>query len=100
MNLDIVVEDGVSPILVERSENERHLHLHSYWVRAEGYAVIDQEIELGLRSLAIPLYNSAGRVVAALNTGFAATQDGPETVVAEFLPPLLKVQAGLRRVLP
>ncbi|MHC9236210.1 IclR family transcriptional regulator domain-containing protein [Pseudooceanicola sp. 502str34] len=69
-------------------------------VRAEGYAVIDQEIELGLRSLAIPLYNSAGRVVAALNTGFAATQDGPETVVAEFLPPLLKVQAGLRRVLP
>lgn len=68
-------------------------------VRREGYAVIDQEIELGLRSLAVPVYSARGIVVAALNTGMAATQDTAESLVEAYLPALLKVQTGLRRVL-
>jgi IclR family pca regulon transcriptional regulator len=68
-------------------------------VRRQGYALIDQEVELGLRSIAVPLYNASGRVVAALNTGVAAVQAGPEELVTLYLPALLKVQDGLRRVL-
>jgi IclR family pca regulon transcriptional regulator len=68
--------------------------------RAEGYSIIDQEIELGLRSLAVPLYNVHGRVVAALNTGVAAVQSSAEELATLYLNPLLKVQDGLRRVLP
>jgi len=67
--------------------------------RAEGHAVIDQEVELGLRSLAVPLYNAHGRVVAALNTGVAAVQSSAGELAALYLPALLKVQEGLRRVL-
>ncbi|ABL73079.1 IclR family transcriptional regulator domain-containing protein [Paracoccus denitrificans] len=67
--------------------------------RADGHAVIDQEVELGLRSLGVPLYNAHGRVVAALNIGVAAVHSSAEELVALYLPALLKVQEGLRRVL-
>src|SRR5271168_1579464 len=36
-------------------------------VRRTGYALCDQEYEVGLRSLAVPVYSSSGRVVATLN---------------------------------
>lgn len=64
-----------------------------------GYALIDQEVETGLRSIAVPVLDARGATVAALNTGMAATQDDAETLVRDYLPALQKVQAGLRRVL-
>ena len=67
--------------------------------RAAGHAAIDQEVELGLRSLAVPVINSRGQTVAALNTGVAAVQQDAEDIVQLYLPALLKVQDGLRRVL-
>jgi IclR family pca regulon transcriptional regulator len=36
-------------------------------IRRNGYALCDQEYEVGLRSLAVPVYSSSGRVVATLN---------------------------------
>ncbi|MEC7761533.1 MAG: IclR family transcriptional regulator C-terminal domain-containing protein [Pseudomonadota bacterium] len=68
-------------------------------VRRDGFAVIDQEVEIGLRSIAVPLMNVHGHVVAALNIGLAATQTEPRELVTRFLDPLHRVQAGLRRVL-
>ena len=67
--------------------------------RRDGYAVIDQEVELGLRSIAVPLYSVHARVVAALNTGVAAVQADAGDLAGLYLEPLLKVQEGLRRVL-
>lgn len=67
--------------------------------RIDGYAVIDQEIEMGLRSIAVPLYNASGKAVAALNTGVAAIQSSAIELVALYLPALLMVQDGLRRML-
>ncbi|MBB3950236.1 IclR family transcriptional regulator domain-containing protein [Aureimonas jatrophae] len=67
--------------------------------RRLGYAVIDQEVAMGLRALAVPLHSAHGRVVAALNTGFAAGDGHPDDAVAQTLPELLRVQDGLRRVL-
>lgn len=67
--------------------------------RTQGFAVIDQEVEIGLRSLAVPVYDSRDRVVAALNTGMAAAQASLDDLVAIYLPALLKVQSGVRRVL-
>ena len=68
-------------------------------VRHNGFAMIDQEIEIGLRSLAVPIVNARGSVVAALNTGMAAIQDEPGNIVRDYLSSLIKVQAGLKRVL-
>ncbi len=67
--------------------------------RSRGYAIIDQEVETGLRSIAVPVMNARGTVVAALNTGMAATQEAASALAETYLPALLRVQAGLRRVL-
>jgi IclR family pca regulon transcriptional regulator len=66
-------------------------------VRRQGYALIHQEIELGLSALAVPLYDARGRVVAAMNTGMATLHATPGAVQDTYLPALLKVQEGLRR---
>jgi IclR family transcriptional regulator, pca regulon regulatory protein len=68
-------------------------------VRAQGYAMIDQEVELGLRSIAVPLINARGRVVAALNFGFSAGTDMPEAAVTRHLSLMQEVKIDLRRVL-
>lgn len=69
-------------------------------VRAQGYAVINQEVEIGLRSIAVPLRNARGQVVAALNIGLAASDTEPASaLVARYLPELQRVQAELGPVL-
>ncbi|MBX2806058.1 MAG: helix-turn-helix domain-containing protein [Hyphomicrobiales bacterium] len=67
--------------------------------RTLGYALVDQEVEAGLRALAVPIHNTHGKVVAALNMGMAAVQAEPDDIVRLYLPVLQKVQEGLRRVL-
>jgi IclR family pca regulon transcriptional regulator len=67
--------------------------------RDEGHAIIDQEVEIGLRSIAVPLRNARGQVVAALNIGLAATQSEARELARRFLPEMRRVQAGLERVL-
>jgi IclR family pca regulon transcriptional regulator len=68
-------------------------------VRRQGYALIDQEVELGLRSIAVPVLNARGAAVAALNVGVPPTQDPASDLVVLYLPALQKVQAELRATL-
>ncbi|GGE14110.1 IclR family transcriptional regulator [Gemmobacter megaterium] len=68
-------------------------------IRARGHAIIDQEVELGLRSIAVPLMDSHGRVVAAANVGVAAGRASLDDLRPRYLPGLLDVQADLRRLL-
>ena len=68
-------------------------------VRGQGFALIDQELEIGLRSIAVPLENARGRVVAALNIGAPAVHAAAEEMVARYLPAMREVQAALRQVL-
>lgn len=68
-------------------------------VRAQGYAVINQELELGLCSIAVPLYDARGRVIAAINIGAPAAQIAANEMADRFLMPLQKVAADLRPML-
>jgi IclR family pca regulon transcriptional regulator len=68
-------------------------------VRAQNYAIIDEELELGLRSIAVPLINNRGTVVAAINVGAQAARVSLEKMRDVFLPHLLRAQADLRRLL-
>lgn len=70
-----------------------------YRVRDQGFALIDQEVELGLRSIAVPLANARGQVVAALNIGRAIGQDRMGDSVSRLLPELQKVAMQLRGLL-
>jgi IclR family pca regulon transcriptional regulator len=68
-------------------------------VRRQGFALIDQELEIGLRSIAVPLENARGRVVAALNIGAPAAHAEAQDMVERYLPAMREVQAALRQVL-
>ena len=57
-------------------------------VRTTGYAVVDQELELGLRSMAIPIQSPSGQVIAALNVGAHAQRITIPGMQAKFLPHL------------
>ncbi|OJU01179.1 MAG: IclR family transcriptional regulator [Rhizobium sp. 63-7] len=68
-------------------------------VKERGFAAINQEVEMGLCSIAVPLKAANGRTVAALNVGLAAGKASMEDIEQMFLPPLLRMQAELRQSL-
>lgn len=68
-------------------------------VKAAGYAAIDQEVEIGLRSIAVPLVGARGQTLAALNVGLAATEEPMQTMVSRYLPALLRIKAELSGIL-
>ncbi len=63
-------------------------------VRERGWALVDQELEEGLRSVAAPIRDPGGQVVAAINVATNASRHRPEELVERILPELLAT-AGL-----
>jgi IclR family transcriptional regulator, pca regulon regulatory protein len=57
-------------------------------IRRNGYAICDQEYEVGLRSLAVPVYSSSGRVVATLNLSGNAPRLSVLEMQSRYLTPL------------
>ena len=57
-------------------------------VRDQGWAMVDGELEEGLRSIAVPLRGRDGSVVAALNASTSTGRGAPEDVRAALLPDL------------
>jgi IclR family transcriptional regulator, pca regulon regulatory protein len=55
-------------------------------VGRQGYAAVDQELEDGLRSLALPVRDGGGRAVAALNVSVHSSRASMTTLRREFLP--------------
>jgi len=69
-------------------------------VRADGHAMVDQELEIGLRSIAVPIRNRAGEVIAALNIGTHAGRVTPERMIETLLPPLVDGSGRITAMLP
>ncbi len=65
-------------------------------VRAQGYCIVDQELELGLISIAMPLINTRGEVVAAFNLSGQVQRSSAEEMAERFLPGMRQLQALLR----
>ncbi len=68
-------------------------------VHQQGYALNDQELEMGLRSLAVPLFNAQGQVQAALNVGVHAGQMTAREMIERVLPELQKAARELTLLL-
>jgi IclR family pca regulon transcriptional regulator len=63
-------------------------------VRSAGFSVIDEELELGVRAIAVPVLSSQGRVVAALSIGTQSSRISVREMQSRFLP-LLKEHGRL-----
>ncbi len=66
-------------------------------VRRQGWALVDQELEDGLRSVAVPIHNQAGEVVAAMNLSTHASRRTPEGIQRELLPWLQEAAQRIER---
>ncbi|MCH5673982.1 IclR family transcriptional regulator domain-containing protein [Streptomyces gilvus] len=62
-------------------------------VRAAGHALVDEELEEGLRSVAVPVRDRAGRAVAALNVAMHAARHSVQECVRDILPELRRTAA-------
>lgn len=66
-------------------------------VRDQGWAMVDQELEQGLRSIAAPLRDRDGRVVAAVNISAPTSRGEVDEVREELLPHLLRTAAQIEQ---
>jgi len=57
-------------------------------VRRDRYSLVDQELEIGLRSIAVPVTDPGGKVVAALNIGTQSSRVPVTDMETKFLPAL------------
>jgi IclR family pca regulon transcriptional regulator len=68
-------------------------------VREQGYALVNEELEAGLRALAVPVRTRQGRVVAAINVGASAFRIEKKQMIRRCLPVLERSAQALSDVL-
>jgi IclR family pca regulon transcriptional regulator len=66
-------------------------------VRRQGWSLVDQELEEGLRSIAAPIRDAGDCVIAAMNVSVSARQDTIEQTRQRLLPPLQAAAAALEQ---
>ena len=66
-------------------------------IRSSGWALVDQELEEGLRSLAAPIRDGDGTVIAAVNVSTHAGRRSLENVLEDLLHPLLSTAEDIER---
>lgn len=71
------------------------LRQHIEQARSQGYCIVDQELESGLRSLAVPVHNMRGTLLGAINVSTNAARVENSTLTREFLPLLQKASAEI-----
>jgi IclR family transcriptional regulator, pca regulon regulatory protein len=64
-------------------------------VTKQGFALVDQELELGLRSLAVPVFAGGAKAVAAINIGTQAARTPKSELGQRFLPVLRKAAKSI-----
>jgi len=69
-------------------------------VRANGWAAVNEELEIGLRSIAVPVRSESGRVVAAMNTGVHSARISRSELIQRILPELQNNARLLGQMLP
>jgi IclR family pca regulon transcriptional regulator len=71
-------------------------------VRKSGYSIVDQELEIGLRSIGVPIRNKSGAVVAGLSISVVAIegQITPDAMAERYLQALLEASEEITSALP
>jgi len=76
------------PPYIGRSDERLHDELTE--VRARGWALADEELAPGVRSVAVPVRDGTGTVRAAMNVTVHAAETSTERLLQEHLPLLLR----------
>jgi IclR family pca regulon transcriptional regulator len=68
-------------------------------VRRQGWALLDQELEIGVRSIAAPIRDSAGRAIAAVNVSTHAGRTDLDQLHEFFVPPVIETARQISEAL-
>ena len=80
----------MEPLSGRTITNEAEIRRKIDQARANGWTLVDQEVEEGVRSLAVPIRSPGGRTEAALTVCSHAFRVSPERIMEEFLPLVLR----------
>jgi IclR family transcriptional regulator, pca regulon regulatory protein len=94
--LDAYLDTATLAPLTDRTIVDRdRLRAEVERTRTRGWCLVDQELEDGVRSIAVPVHDAASRVVAAVNTSAHATRVPLATLQRSFLPKLRDCAAAI-----
>jgi len=65
--------------------------------REQGYSIVDQELDSGLRSVAVPVFAGSGELLGAINISTNASRVDMETLMEVYLPRLQEAAEAVRR---
>lgn len=82
---------ALKPYTARTATTERRVREEIAKARGQGWALADQELEEGLRSVAAPVRDRSGRVVAAVNVSSHASRSSLERMRRQVLPAVLAV---------
>lgn len=83
------------PFTTRTITNREELGEAVHRCRQAGYALIDQELEDGLRSAAAPLYNPDGTIAGAINVSAHASRTSMQELKDGYLPLLLQAASHI-----
>jgi IclR family transcriptional regulator, pca regulon regulatory protein len=86
---------SLKPVTPFTKHDPKALEAEILLVRDQGWAFVDQELEVGLRVVAAPIRNPQGRIIAAVSVSTLASLTTPEVVLRDFLPPVLRTAEAI-----
>lgn len=90
--LDKVDIRQVTPLTVTDKRKLREMIVKG---RSDGYCTADGQLEVGIRSIAVPARGRDGKIIAAINMGVPATRHTMESLVGQLLPILRDAAAEI-----
>jgi IclR family pca regulon transcriptional regulator len=94
---DYLTTATLRPLLPRTTTDPEALRQRILGARADGFALVDQELEEGLIALAVPIHDRVRRVVGAINLSALVTRRSAESMRHELLPPLRRTAALIER---
>jgi IclR family pca regulon transcriptional regulator len=91
---------SLKPFTPRTLVSEQALRLELCRVAAQGWSMVDEELETGLRSLSVPVRRRSGQIIAAMNVSCHAGAATPEQTLARCLPVLQAAAEKISRGLP
>lgn len=92
---DVLAQPSRAGVVARRTPSRAELRAELKTIRARGWTLTDEALAAGIRSVAAPLRDGTGRVLAALNVTVHAAETSVETLVDRHLPHLLAAAAAI-----
>jgi len=89
----------LEPLSEKTVTSKRELRKIIERARVNGWTLVDQEVEEGVRSLAVPIKSPSGRTEAALTVCSHASRVSVDRIMGEFLPMVLDTSRRITKTL-